>query len=215
MKQLLTLLLILCACTCLSAQDVPSIELKPGTTDSARWEVAYTFQGSEQIATTEWDTLPNIVEYGEVLYLSGGFIGAYRIDACEDLITAEVRTFVNTQGAIIDPVRQVVATELGSYGSYPITKDTASSYLLIGEYEINGPSCGMSADTMEFSIAGFNVELVLWHPKDDASGGQSVLILGEGVISVYSDVFSEQVTVVQQDSVTWRGANNCVWTKLD
>lgn len=213
MKKLFTLLLILCVCTCVRAQ--PSIVLKPGTTDSARWELVYEVNGNPQTARGDYDTITKIIEYGEVLYRSGGFIGNRLVPSFDALITEQVKTFVFTQGPVVDAVRSVIASEMVPYGSFPITKDTVVSYPLIGEYLINGKSCGHNADTMEISISIFNIEQVVWHPKDNALGAQSVMLLGEGVISVYSEEFAEQVTVVQQDSLTWRGANNCVWTKLD
>lgn len=213
MKYLFSLLLILSLCTCGLAQ--PLLELKPGTTDSARWKITYTMNGAPQVATEPYDTLPNVIQYGEELYRSGGFIGSRRIASQNDFITEEVKTFVFTQGPAISDDRSAIAGNMIAYGKYPITKDTLTSYPLIGLYLINGASCGHPADTMEISKSTFDAEIVVWHPKGDNTDAQSVLLLGDGSISVASDVFAEQVTVIRESPGVWRGANNCVWRKIE
>lgn len=222
MKYLFSLMAIVLAISfCNAQEDVPSIELKPSSSDSARWIVDYYFGEVQQTARGAWDTLPNIVAEGYSLYRFGGYIGTRRIPSQDDLITDEVRTFVNTAGPVIQAARTTIGVEMQAYGANPFTQDTLVGYPLIGLYKMSGASCGMPRDTMRISKAGFNSEIVVWGLPDTQfiGQGQGIFLLGEGVISVNADAIGQQITAIRDENDptgdTWRTANGCSWTRIE
>lgn len=206
-----TLALVLCLSTCGHAQ--PSIEYKPGRTDSARWVLERDGQTFRQ---QEYDTLTNTIIYGQTLFNQGGFIGGGVVAPVSDFYDEKAIQFISTVGIPMSEDRQIIAGNLAVFGGIqasPLSRDTSMAQELIGNWSISGPSCGMPSDTMKFYFAPDSTYLRV-QASDDSGDFDSILTIGDGVVNFFSDPFGEQITIVRIDDETWAGANGCRWTKV-
>ena len=196
----------------LSLSGQPSVTLKPGTTDSARWELTRELvDGSTVSYLGVYDTLPNIIEFGKELYRSGGFIGGGRIPPVTDYYSDSVLDFIRTQGIPMNNDREVIAgilASVGSSGDQPMIYDTLTNYSFIGTWVVEEASCGMPNDTIVVrTTTNANGGLLEALDINETSAFGTVQNIGLGVISVLSPSqgFGQMITIVQKDSTHWEG----------
>lgn len=213
MKYFFPLLLLFIVCTCVRAQV--EIQYKPGRTDSARWVYEVTFNnGFSQTYYQPYDTLPEVIDYGRILFYQSGFIGYGRIADNNEYYTQNLLNYIRTQDMPIASERLEIANEIASIAplSNPMIRDTSLAAEMKGLWTINSAACGMPNDTMEFyTIPG--VELLNVAPA--GGSGSTVTFLGDGVLNIYSADFVTNVTIVREiEGQQWRSANGCVWQKI-
>jgi hypothetical protein len=206
-----TLLLILCACTCVSAQATYYVDAIVGNGDSARLRVVNVLlDGSSQTHTEPYDSTYKVLEYARVVFVSGGFVGVFRSES-PDEIEQTLRESV--------PLRDGIGINRGSLKALlidnnidPVANDTSYYASIAGSYEYalgsNVVICASCSDTGDFEIErefGF-----LWMSPGNEFENYSVYPLNENMFQILNSS-GKLLDVYVRDGTTWKSLQGCVF----
>ena len=190
------------------------VMVKPGTTDSARWELRVPYpDGSEVTFATAWDTFPNVRDFGIDLYRNGGFIGAGRVPRGEDEITDGLIAYLRNPNLVNGQIirNAIEETMVDNFSFSPQKQDTVLIDNWKGLYTVS-VGCGFANDTMRIGvILGENC---LVDPAAPTLCDESIRVMSRYSFWILGGPDMGAAVFEPDPYRQWRGTSGCTMTRI-